>query len=484
MPSTPSKAISPANLWFQYGPDGLLFLDDNNCILAQSPASEAILGWPLQAIVGKPVHQVLCVQSRDCHHLEAECPLCNGHGGLHFQSTLWRTATGEYYPVDYRSATLPEGAGAARVLCFLDAKQLQHNQAELEKFAQYAEFNPAPMAEFDSHGQLLYGNSALQLKMVELGFTDLGQANIFPPDIAAICNAYANNGYVQLPVCIQVGRYWFAWHFELLQQASNSEETITVLGYAFDITAQKNAEESLRQQKMAASRDFYAKMLHELRTPLNAIMGFSDLLMRRGQGRFNEREIANLGAIKNAGFQLQELVTDTLDISKIEAGKMTTDLSAFNAVDVVHAIENQMRALAEAKGLQLIIQMPGSIAMHSDAQKLRQILVNLLSNAIKYTQTGQVVLRLSIENDKANPEQLLLEVEDTGMGIPQDLIANLFSSYQQIKEEANKGIQGTGLGLALVEELVHLLAGDIGVQSVYGQGSCFSVRLPLHLYHL
>ena len=477
------KNLTEAQNWFEHWPDGLLVVDKNLRILAQSPASQRMLGWRSEDLCGQGLHQLLCVNSREFIHTEADCPLCSTHTDATAprKSAVWRNSCGDNLNVDYRIIALPNAGPARLILSFQDSQSLEYNQAEMEKFAQYADFNPAPIAEFDVQGQLLYGNPALQLQMVELGFDAKGQARIFPEDLPQICEDRINQQISRAPLELNVEGLWFAWHFQVLQDETNARQPMTIMGYAFDITRQKRAEEEVKQQNIAASRDFYAKMMHELRTPLNAIIGFSDLLLRRGQQRFTERELANLTAIKNAGFQLQELVSDTLDISKIEAGKMTLDVSEFAAGDVVKSIETQMRALAEAKGLKLLISCAEGLAMRSDPQKFRQILVNLLSNGIKYTQRGEVRLKLIVETAAPADNQLILEVSDTGTGIPQDLIPKLFKSYQQIKEQSNRGIQGTGLGLALVEELVTLLGGHISVSSVYGAGSCFKVRLPTHL---
>jgi two-component system, autoinducer 2 sensor kinase/phosphatase LuxQ len=474
--------FAEAQNWYSHWPDGLLVVDAEGRILAQSPTAKRMLGWRARDIRGKRLHEVLCVTSREFAHEEADCPLQVSAALPEAPrvSGVWQTASGMNINVDYRLILLPGDMAARCIVSFQDAQHWAHNQAELEKFAQYADNNPAPMAEFDAAGQLLFANPALQNAMLELGFDEFGQARIFPSQLNDLCEKCIALQQTIAPVEIQVHAHWYAWHFVPLPSLGETLGQQSVMGYAFDITQQKLAQAQAQQERIAASRDFYAKMMHELRTPLNAIIGFSDLLLRRGKERFNERELANLTAIKNAGFQLNELVSDTLDISKIEAGRMTVDLSDFLLEDVVGSIEPQMRSLAEAKGLRLQIAPIAEILLHSDRQKIRQVLVNLLSNGIKYTQQGTVTLRVTpvIWREQA---ALQLDVEDTGMGIPAHLMDGLFKNYQQIKEETHRGIQGTGLGLALVEELVFLLGGDIAVQSEYGLGSCFSVKLPRQL---
>ena len=221
-------------------------------------------------------------------------------------------------------------------------------------------------------------------------------------------------------------------------------------------------------------RDFYAKMIHELRTPLNAIMGFSDILLARSQTKLSARECKNLQAIKNAGFQLNELVTDTLDISKIEAGFMTLDRAEFDVTALCNTFLPQIESLAAAKNLTFETVLPKVAVMKSDQQKVRQILINLLSNAIKYTRQGAVTLTVKLSDGC-----IRFSIADTGVGIPDAQKHKLFGNYSQIDDAQNAGICGTGLGLALVGELVKLLKGEVAVQSEYSQGSEFIVTLPL-----
>ncbi len=471
----------------EHWPDAALLVDRRGRLLAANAKALAILDWDSASYREEHVHlhDSLCAALRGLHHSAHACPFKRPDEHAHWHSLLWRTAEGACLPVDARATPLAAPWHFGVVWSFSPNAEDRHNQAELEKFAQCVEMSPAPIAEFDLHGQLLFGNAALHSVMLEAGFTDDGHNRVFPLQLPALCAELTEDKTALDPLLIECptakGVAHWQWHLGRLPSAlaelnPDEDPADTILGFAFDVTAQKEAEAALLREQTEARRDFYAKMMHELRTPLNAIMGFSDLLIRRASDRLNEREISNLKAIKNAGFQLNELVTDTLDISKIEAGHMALDVSCFNIREQCEAFLPQLQSLAEAKRLNWFCDISTRQEMTSDRQKFRQIVVNLLSNAIKYTQQGSVTLRVEAPGDHC-----IVTISDTGLGIAPEQQAKLFQKYHQIKEAKNRDIQGTGLGLALVAELVAMLGGTISVESEYGKGSCFSVTLPRHL---
>ncbi len=225
--------------------------------------------------------------------------------------------------------------------------------------------------------------------------------------------------------------------------------------------------------------EFLANMSHELRTPLTAILGYAEAL---AAANCSERErCEGAETILRNGRHLLELVSDILDLSKIEAGKMTLETISISPLELVREIQTLMKIRAEAKQLVLHLEfsdrLPKTIA--SDPTRIRQVLLNLIGNAIKFTKTGRVRLRLEL--DEANPQQpgLRFEVIDTGIGLSQEQLAKLFQPFTQADASTTRDYGGTGLGLTICKRVMELFQGTISVKSELGQGSEFSAWLPI-----
>ncbi len=463
-------------LLFTKWPNGLIAVNQQGRIIAFSERATKITGWTRSDYYKKTPHELLCTNTRQYSHSEEDCPLKPSNINDEFISVYWKKKDGENISVDVQAFDL-NLEDANYLIQFIDNSEREHNQEELDKFSEYVNKNPSAIAEFDSIGQIIYGNDAFNTYLDKFDFNDLGQANILPDDIETLCSQTFDRGELNQTgsaVIKEVEDHFIRWHFQLIETAG----THSILGYAFDITAQKQAELLAEKQKSQSRKEHFAKMVHELRTPLNAIIGFSDILLNRVSNKLSEHEIKRLQSIKNAGLQLNDLVTDTLDFSKIESGKMSLDISEFSISDVARALHEQMNTLAEQKGLLYNYESNSTRTLFSDKTKVRQIIVNLVSNAVKYTKNGQVDLVITETADLELEECFKISVHDTGIGIPEDKIPSLFTSYEQVESEDTKNIQGTGLGLALVKDLVNLLGGKINVSSLVGKGSSFEVLLP------
>ena len=244
----------------------------------------------------------------------------------------------------------------------------------------------------------------------------------------------------------------------------------------------KEAADSANRTKSA----FLASMSHELRTPLNAIIGYSELVKEELTDDGQERLVPDVMKIGQAGNHLLELINDILDLSKIEAGKMTFHLEDFGIKPLVDQVASTIKPLVVKNGNQLEIECPEEIGvMHADQTKVRQTLLNLLSNACKFTENGVITLRVarvpSVGRDPAldsGPSSLVFTVTDTGIGMTPEQRGKLFDAFSQAESDTSKKYGGTGLGLAISRRLCRLMGGDLTVTSEYGKGSSFTVQLP------
>jgi signal transduction histidine kinase len=220
--------------------------------------------------------------------------------------------------------------------------------------------------------------------------------------------------------------------------------------------------------------EFLSNMSHELRTPLNAVLSLTQLMLARGTGRDPEEERGFLEVVDRNGRHLLALINSILDLSKIEAGTVELEYSTVFPKEAMEEALGTIRPLIAEKGLALEVKMGDCTAMAADAEKLHRVLINLLSNAVKFTDTGTVTV--SAESDE---REVRFTVADTGIGIPADEQPHVFDEFRQVDGSATRRFGGTGLGLAICSRLLSLMGGSIALESTVGQGSCFTVRLPL-----
>jgi len=227
-----------------------------------------------------------------------------------------------------------------------------------------------------------------------------------------------------------------------------------------------------------AKSTFLANMSHELRTPLNAIIGYSEMLQESCEDDGNDSYIADLKKIHAAGKHLLTLINDILDLSKIEAGRMELHLEEFDLRVMVDEVAATALPLVQNKGNQLDVRAIGELGqVRSDLTKLRQTLFNLLSNAAKFTEKGTIVLEVS-RSAEAGSDDVTFRVVDQGIGMTPEQLAKLFQPFTQADSSTTRKYGGTGLGLTITRHIARMMGGDITVESEYGKGSVFAVKVP------
>ncbi len=253
-----------------------------------------------------------------------------------------------------------------------------------------------------------------------------------------------------------------------------------------DITDMKQREaelEGLLARAEAADRaksEFLANMSHEIRTPMNGVLGMAELLAK---SQLDTRQRTFTDVIVKSGNALLTIINDILDFSKIDAGQMTLRNTPFDAAEAVEDVASLLSSQALEKNIELIVRVDPSLKqiVSGDAGRFRQIATNLIGNAIKFTETGHVLIELSGERADDSEIMLILCVRDTGIGIAQHELDRIFEKFSQADASSTRRHEGTGLGLAITVGLAGLFGGKVDVESIVGQGSTFTVTLPLRV---
>lgn len=265
-------------------------------------------------------------------------------------------------------------------------------------------------------------------------------------------------------------------------EIDGDDDVVALYGIMQDITETTRKEHDLRKAKesveraYAAKTQFLANMSHELRTPLNAIIGFSEMIERQLLGPIGtEKYLEYISGIRESGEHLLDLISDILDMSKIEAGKYDLNVEEFTLSKVIRMAAHMMEGRAVEEELKLNVECDDEeLKIVADRRAVMQMVLNLLSNAVKFSKPkGQIYVAI-----KKNASGISIIVEDHGIGIPANKLANITMPFEQAESDYTREYEGTGLGLSITKELAEIHGGSLHIESVFGEGTTVTIKLP------
>ena len=459
---------------------GLVVTDENGKFTFVNPAYARLVGGTPDELKGRSFFEFISPDAKNAGFNQGEKWLV---GKTNTSETILVHRSGKEYPVLITGVPLwKDNKLTGTIAVFTDLSERKTAENELRRQKQYFEtlfqHNPIAIVTLDNKDLIQACNPAFTTLF---GYTKeevLGKE--LDPLIVPETNRNQAHDYTE-----HVGKGQII-HDVVRRQRKDctlvdvelfgvpvvvSNQKLGVLALYHDITelikAQEEAESAVKTKS-----EFLANMSHEIRTPLNAIIGMTGLLLDT-QLNMEQRDFIN--TVRNSGDTLLALINDILDFSKIEAGKMLVENQPFYLGSCVESALDLVAPKAAEKSLDLAFVPQENIPMrwNGDVTRLRQVLVNLLGNAVKFTEKGEVVVYVTATHLKANQYELQFSVHDTGIGIPQDRLKQLFTAFTQVDASTSRKYGGTGLGLAISKHLVNLMGGKIWVESEQGQGSTF-----------
>lgn len=470
--------------------DGLISIDQDGTIVEINPIAAEMLGWQTHEVVGRDmVDTIVPPAFRQAHQQGMKNYFETGEGpvlGKRLElEALHRNGT--MVPIEIAISPIRIGGATLFTAFIRDLSEQKRAEQELSLAAQAFE-TIEPMFITNANGEILRTNGAFS-EVTGYSAEEVKGLNPRVLSSGRHDTAFFQDLWQQL---IKEG----VWSGEIYNKRKNGEiypERLTIsavvdasgstthyIAHFVDISEQKNNEQVLevaRQQAEQASEAksrFLATMSHEIRSPLNAVITMSSLLL---ESNLAQRELRYAEMINQGGETLLALINDILDFSKIESNHLELQLAKFDLIKLCHSGVALLTEQALQKGIKISLSVEKGIASSylGDELRIRQVLTNLLSNAIKFTDQGYVDVRLMAQGASG----VVLEVEDSGIGIAPEKLPSIFSEFVQVESDERRRFGGTGLGLAITKQLVEKMGGTITCSSQLGVGSCFGVCLPL-----
>jgi PAS domain S-box-containing protein len=440
-----------------------------------NPAWERVLGYSVDELTSSPFLEFVHPDDRAATIAEMQ-GLITGHSTISFENR-YRAKNGIYRWMLWNATPLPE-----QQLIYAAARDItEHKHAE-ETLNRFFTLSPdmLSIAGYDGYRKVvnaawerILGFSAEELKAVPL-------FEFVHPDDRTSAMALFQKMLADESMMSFEGRYrakdgsyrWMQWN------ATPFPEQRLIYASGRDITDRKQAEQNIQRLKEEADvanqakSEFLARMSHEIRTPLNVVIGTGDLLERTA---LNTEQRQYVRVFQKAANNLLVLINDILDLSRVESGRLTLEVSDFELAELLDSVAELMSVRAKQKGISVLFNIAPQTPprLRGDPERLRQVLLNLIGNAIKFTENGQVLLH--VEPDPKSPAARVLQfsVADTGIGIPAEKLDAIFEVFTQADASITRAYGGTGLGLAISKRLVELMNGRIWAESRPGEGATF-----------
>ncbi len=377
----------------------------------------------------------------------------------------------------FPGSTLGQFFGAIlvyRTVLFFNKSQL--NIANMSEFIYYN--IKEPLLVYDSDKRLCVVNeTAKDFFALPVQYEEMTLEKLFEAGDASFYNEYEQTEVEA--VCSENQAYCSVSTVPIWDEY---KELIGYLVLVNNLTEKMQMIHELEQERKRADAaniaksNVLAQISHEIRTPINAVLGMDEMIIRESVSPEIKQYAED---IKGAGRTLLNLVNEILDFSKMESGRMDIVKKQYNLLDAVIDIRNVLTPKAEEKGLSFRIELDEGLPyeLYGDEMRVKQIMMNLISNAIKYTKEGFVCLKLKCRKKDAKRMQLIIQVQDSGIGIKEEYIKGLFDAFVRVDEKKNYGIEGTGLGLSIVRQLAELMNGSVRVESELGKGSMFEAAV-------
>jgi PAS domain S-box-containing protein len=479
--------------------DGVIVLDVQNRIVDLNPAAQDIIGRKTSEVIGQPAEQVLSGRPGSSTGI-AETLVKRYRDVTEAQTEIVLSEGGAQRVYDLRLSPLYDrrGRSTGRLVVLRDITERKRAEEALRaserKFRDIAFSSSDWIWEVDADGKYTFASGRVEdvlgYKPEEL----IGKApfDLMPEGEARRSREAFSKVAARKENIVDLVNWNLHKDGHLVCLLTNAvpilDDDGDLLGYRGvdkDITEREQAEEELRRAKKAAEAasrtksTFLANMSHEMRTPLNAIIGYSELLQEEAADLGYTDFTPDLEKIRTASRQLQALIGDLLDLSKVEAGRMELLLETFDLATLAEEVVTTSRPLAARNGNSLLVDCPDDLGhMHADLTKVRQILLNLLDNAAKFTRQGRITFSIARERVADGAEWICFRVADTGIGMTTEQILALFQPFIQANDVTTREYGGSGLGLALSHRFCQMMGGEIIVESEVGKGSTFTVRLP------